>query len=122
MSNELTLSGTMEYADSESADTTLQVAAKLASVSTKLYVQDKMSVTTSEVAIPLGSVSSLGWGFFINRDPTNYIELRVGTGGTKFAKLMPGEFAFFRFGSGITAPYAIANSAACQMEYLICSQ
>jgi len=77
-------------------------------------------IGTSEEAIDLGGLSTLGWAFFINVDPTNFIELRTGTGGTKFAKLQAnGGFALLRLGSGITAPYAIADTAACWMRYAI---
>lgn len=122
MSNEITLNASLAYADDESADLALEIAEALASVTTKKYIKAKQNIGTSEEAIGLGEVTSLGWALFINRDPTNYIELRTGTGATKFAKLRPGKFAFFEFGSGITAPYAIADTAACQMEYLIISQ
>lgn len=97
----------------------LSLPPTLFSITTKLFVYEKMSITTSEVALKLGTLSALGWFIGINRDPTNYIELRVATAGTKFAKLSAGEVALFKFGSGVTAPYAIANTGACQMEYLL---
>ncbi len=121
MANELTLNATLAYADAESADEVLQIADLAATASTLKYVKAKQNIGITEEAIGLGEVSSLGWGLFINRDSTNFIELRTGTGATKFAKLKHGEFAFFRFGSGITAPYAIADTGACQMEYIIVS-
>lgn len=58
---------------------------------------------------------------FINRDSTNFLTLKTGTGGTVMIKIPPGKFALFHFGSGVTAPYAIADTAACQLEYIICS-
>lgn len=120
MANELTLTGSLSYSDSESADLTLDLS-KIASVTTKIFVWNKQNIGITEEAINLGEVSSLGWAIFVNRDATNFIELRTGTGATKFAKLKAGEFCVFRFGSGITAPYAIADTAACQMEYIIIS-
>lgn len=66
-----------------------------------------------------GGIATLGYGIFVNRDATNYIELMTAVSGTKIAKLFPGEVAMFRFGSGVTAPAAIANSTACLLEYLI---
>lgn len=121
MSNEITLNASLAYADSESADELLRIVDKLANISTKKYVKAKQSIGTSEEAIGLGEVTSLGWALFVNRDSTNFISLKTATGGTIFAKLLAGEFAMFRFGSGVTAPYAIADTAACQMEYLILS-
>jgi hypothetical protein len=121
MANELTLNAMIAYSDAEDADEVLQVADLAATASTLKYVKAKQAIGITEEAIGLGEVTSLGWGLFINRDSTNFIELRVGTGSTKFAKLKAGEFAFFRFGSGVTAPYAIADTSPCQMEYIIVS-
>ena len=119
MSNELTLSGTIQYADSQSADEALSIAQIYADVGTKKYIKAKQSIGTTEEAIVLGEVTAPGWAIFINRDTTNYLELRVATGGAKFAKLLHGEFTAVRLGSGAQVPFAIANNAACIMEYLI---
>jgi hypothetical protein len=83
-----------------------------------------MLVTSSEMAIPLGSVTALGWAIFVNRDPTNYVDIRVGTGTSKFARLPAGgNFpAVFYFGPDVTAPYIIANVASCYVDYFIASQ
>ncbi len=121
MADELTLNATLNYSDDEDADETLQAAEVLATVSAKKYVKSKQNIGTSEEAIGLGELASLGWALFINRDTVNFLEIRVGTGGTKIVKLKAGEFAFFRFGSGITAPFAIADTAAVQLEYIIVS-
>lgn len=122
MADEITIDFTLSYEDSEDTDAFLQLVESLASVTTKRVVRAKQNIGTSEEAIGLGDVSSLGWAAFLNRDATNFIELRVGTGGTKFAKLPPGKGCVLFLGSGITAPYAIADTAACQLDYLICSQ
>lgn len=90
-------------------------------MATKQFIHAKQSIGTSEEAIVLGENTSPGWAFFINRDSTNYVELRVATGGAKFTKLKPGEFCLLRLGSGAQAPFAIADTAACVLEYLICS-
>lgn len=122
MANELTLNASLVYADAESSDVDLALADVLANVGTKKFTKAKQNIGITEEAINLGEVTSLGYALFVNRDPTNYLELRVATGGVKFAKLRPGKFAFFEFGSGITAPFAIADTAPCQLEYLIVSQ
>ena len=122
MANELTLSASLAYEDSEGADEVLAIAEKIASVSTKKYVKAKQNIGTSEEAIGLGEVTSLGFSIFINRDSTNYLELRSGTGAANdIIRINAGEFAMFRWGSDVTAPFAIANTAACQMEYMILS-
>ncbi len=121
MASEITLSAMLDYVDSEDASLGLLVRDLVVSVATKKYVLLKQNIGTSEEALKLGEITSLGWALFINRDATNYVELRVSTGSTKFCKLLAGECALFRFGSGVTAPYAIADTAACQLEYLLVS-
>lgn len=122
MANEITLSGTLSYADSEELDVELAVESFLASVSTKRAFKHKMTVTTAEVAIELGTITSLGWAMFVNRDSTNYLELRSASGAANdLIKIPPGGFAIFYFGSDVTAPYAIADTASCSMVYVICS-
>lgn len=121
MANEITVSGSLAYDDAEGAGFERAISSLQITVSSKKYVAQRMTVTTSEVAIPLGGVSTLGWAYFMNLDPTNFIELRTGTGGTKWCKLRAGHWAILPLGSGITAPYAIADTASCDMEYAIIS-
>lgn len=121
MSNELTLNASLAYSDSEDSDVSLEIADLILSVVTKKFTRFKQNVGTSEEALVLGEVSSLGYIMIVNRDETNYVEIRVSTGSTKFIKLKAGEFAIFRFGSGVTAPYIIADTAACQVDVLLIS-
>lgn len=116
MANEITLNASVAYEDSEDSDESLGIANLLASVASKKYIKHKQNIGTSEEAITLGEATSPGWAMFINRDETNFISLKVATGGAIFAKLKPGEFALLRLGSGAQAPYAIADTAACQLE------
>lgn len=122
MANELTLNASLAYEDAESILAEIGVEDFVLTPTTKWFTRYRVSVATSEQAISLGGVSSLGYAVFINRDTTNFIELRTGTGSTKFAKLKPNNgFAVFHFGTGVTAPYAIADTGACQMDVFICS-
>lgn len=109
----------MAYEDSESASESMTLSDILATVSTKKYIKAKQSIGITEEAIQLGEVTAPGWVLFINRDATNFVELRVATSGAKFAKLKAGEFAFLRLGSGAQVPYAIADTAAVQLEYFL---
>lgn len=120
MANEITLSASLQYADSEDADVTAEISELLATVATKKFIKYKQNISTSEEALTLGEVTSPGWAFFINRDATNFVNLKVATSGAIFAKLLPGEFACLRLGSGAQAPYAIADTSACQLEVLLC--
>lgn len=123
MADEITVAGSLSYIDSENANEAIAPAAFVLSVATKKYTKFKQSIGTSEEAVQLGEITSPGYALFVNRDATNYIELRVGTAGAKFATLKPGGgFAILYLGAGAQAPFAIANTAACQMETLIISQ
>lgn len=120
MANEFTLSGSISYEDSEMDDPEVaSISELIASISTKRFTHAKQSVGTSEEAINLGEVGAPGWFFAVNRDETNYIELKVATGASIFAKLKAGEFCLVRLGSAAQAPFAVANTAACQLEYWV---
>ena len=123
MADEITLTAAIAYEDSEDSDILLALPTDVqVTVSTKKFVHAKQSIGLSEEAIGLGEVTSLGWSIFINRDSANFINLKTGTGGTIIMKIPAGKCAGpFLFGSGITAPFAIADTAACQLEYLIVS-
>jgi hypothetical protein len=124
MADEVTVNGSLEYEDAEDSELSLGLANATFDVSTKKFIHHKMAVGTSEEAIPLGEVTSLGWAIFKNLDDENYLEIRSATGaGNDIIKLPPLSSAGpFHFGSDVSAPFAIANTAACQMEYLIVSQ
>lgn len=82
------------------------------------YIEGVLGVTTSAIAVPLGSVATPGWFWAYNADPTNTIHFRNDSGGADTAMLKPGEFCLFRWDDGAT-PYAIADSATCLMEYVL---
>lgn len=126
MSNEVTMSASVDYEDSENTTGSLSVVDVIKSVSTKRFTRTKQNVGTSEEAINIGDVSAPGYCILVNRDTTNYIEIKTGTGGVIFAKLDPdtngdgtGGFCVLKLGSGAQAPYAIAHTAACQMDVFI---
>ncbi len=118
MANELTCS--LAYSDSEGSDEALTTPEFNANVGTKKYIKAKQAIGITEEAINLGEVTSPGMAYFINRDSTNYVELKVGAAGAIFAKLLPEEsWGPGRLGGGAQAPYAIANASPVQLEYLI---
>lgn len=78
-------------------------------------------VPTSPVAIPLGQVTQPHWSWFFNLDPTNYVNIGEGSTGAYFCTLYPGEFALVPWNSVGNLPYAVANTAAVLLEYLILS-
>lgn len=121
MSQEFTIGASIAYQDDEGSDVLAAVSDLVATISTKKFIHNKIEVGTSEEALPLGEVATLGWAFFKNLDETNYLELRSATGsGNDIIKIGPGLSAGpFHFGSDVTAPYAVANTAPCKLEYWI---
>lgn len=123
MANEILTSGGIVYSDALGQTSNLQSLNVYSTISTTQFVEIAQSITTSPVAINLGPLATLGWCIFKNLDPTNYIEILTGTGGVKFARIYPGKTCGpIYLGSGVTAPFAQANTAVCLMQYLICAQ
>lgn len=81
------------------------------------YVHATQSIATSATAISIGSITTCGWIAIRNKDATNYITIRAGSGGADVIKIKPGETQVFRLATN--TPYAVANSAAVEIEYLL---
>ena len=120
MANELTLSGSITFNDT---DEMASVSALNVSMTGTRFIHMRKSINyAAEEALDLGELSgsSLGWFYAKNLDSTNYLEIRSGTGASNdVIKLKAGEFCLFRWGSDVTAPYALANTASCLLEYRI---
>lgn len=120
MANELTVTASLEFNATGINIPALENVDF--NVSGTEFIHQRQPIGTSEEAINLGSLSgqTLGWAIFKNLDSTNYIEIRSATGdGNDIIKLPPGGVALFHFGSDVTAPYAIANTSECLLEYRI---
>ena len=120
MANEITVSASLAFLKGSAAATLAKAATKF-TVSGAHFSSTVFNVPTTAggTAIPLGSVTAGGWCFIQNNDPTNYVQLLTAVSGTAFMRLMPGEFAAFRIDAGLTAPAALAHTAACDLEYLL---
>jgi hypothetical protein len=123
MADEIKPFAVLRYEDDEGADIALGIADGVTfDITTKKFEWVKHNVGTAEEAMKLGELSALGWCIFINRDDTNYVEIRSGTGASNdIIKVPAGGVALFHWGSDVSAPYVIAPTAACQCEYLILS-
>lgn len=124
MANELTITLKAVLNRSNSSQVTFPDADKQeisVTVTGTKFIMNQQSIGTSEEAIALGEVTTGGYFFAVNRDATNFISLRSGTGATNFAKLKPGECCGFRISSSASAPYAIADTGACLLEYFLLS-
>ncbi len=120
MANEITYTTSLSFfkGNMDSALTATH-ASKSITVNGTRAIKNIQQIGTTAEAIGLAELASLGLMWVKNMDATNYVELLTGTGGVSFAKLKPGEAILFRVGSGITAPYALANTAAVSILYII---
>lgn len=76
-----------------------------------------VSVGTSEEDLSVGDVTTLGWLFLKNLDPTNYVTWGPKSAGAMVAlgRIEPGECACLRLEPGITICWA-ANTAAVKVK------
>jgi len=120
MANEITLSASLSANKPAIMGSAIgrAVTTLLRSMTGTTYMQDSMSVTTAALAVPLGSVTSPHWAYFMNLDTVNYLTLFNGASGAVFLRLLAGDCAFCPLDPSC-APWAQANTAPVQMEYLI---
>jgi hypothetical protein len=75
------------------------------------------NIGTSEEAIVVGDVGTAGYFMAKNLDDTNYVTIRAGAGVADLVKLKAGEVCLFRL--AMNGPYAIADTAACDLEVTV---
>ena len=119
MANELQYTITGEYQKGNSIKSSFGGTKIKKSISGNTKLGGTVSVATSEEAIPIGEVTAAGAFIWVkNLDDTNYIELRTATGASNDAVKVPaGKEVAFYWGSDVSAPYWIANTAACLVEW-----
>lgn len=81
------------------------------------YSKGSQTIGTSEEALELGDVATPGYGIYKNLDSTNFVEIRGATGAVDCVKILAGKCALF-YHSG-SAPFAIADTANVEIEYLL---
>jgi hypothetical protein len=119
MAEELTLGASFTFAKS-GTELSLSVGALKVDVSGNGAIQQRQSVGfAAEEALILGDVTTVGYCIMVNRDATNFVEVRPATGVADLIRLNAGEFAVFRFAATATAPFVIADTAAVEIEYVL---
>lgn len=114
MANELTLSVSAGFAKSSILFN--KSFAGSVTVSGSYPISTAQNIGTSDETLDLGAVATPGYIVLKNRDATNYITL--GEDGTSYpVKLKASEFAILRWNGA--AIHAKANTAACDLEYLL---
>lgn len=76
-------------------------------------------VGTSEEALLIGDITVGGYLYARNLDATNFVEIRPGTGDADLIQLKPGDVCLFRLTPTATAPFVIADTGACRLEYML---
>lgn len=118
MSKEISVSGRLVFDDGKTRVTFNKGVMEIDS-SGKQVVHHVQSIGHSaDEALDKGDLTTLGWAMFYNRDATNYVTIHHGDDGTAVLKLKAGETAGpLRLGTN--TPWALANTAAVELEYLI---
>lgn len=122
MANEIYFTGSLTvYKSTVMAERRGRSVVDLSATMTANFVTEgTVSIATTATAIPLGQITAPGWMAVKNTDATNYVRLMNGSGGAQVVKLLAGEWAFFRWDDTAT-PYAIANTSAVVIDYLLAS-
>ena len=124
MANEITVVASLTYVNAAigvaSASLGINSPGKF-TISGSKFVENIFSVPTTAggTALPIGSVGTLGWALLKNLDTVNFVSILNAVSGTKLLRLNPGEVALFRFDQSVTAPAAIADTAAVLLQYMM---
>jgi hypothetical protein len=81
------------------------------------FLKNRQTVGITAEALEIGDIAVPGMLLFVNKDATNYVEVRDGDSGADVVKVLAGEAALFRLATA--TPYVIANTAACECEYFL---
>lgn len=121
--NDVGVSFLLSYLDSLGITNFLQIQAVTDAIATEQFYHGIQSISNSaDTTINLGAVATPGWFVGVNRDATNYLDLKTAASGTIFAHLKAGLGCLLYLGSGALAPAGRANTAACNLEYLVIAQ
>ena len=119
MADELTLRASLSF-EKGSKDVSLTFSPTTFDVAGGNVLHNVQNVGfAAEEALLIGDITVGGYFIGINRDATNFIEIRPGTGAADLIQLKPGDFCMFRLATTATAPFVLADTAACELEYVI---
>lgn len=116
MASELTISAELDFTKGTVSISKVGSSTKFTVTGTK-YVQAVQSIGVTAEALGLGDIGTPGYIIIFNRDATNFVEIRDGSGGADVVKLKAGEFALFRLATA--TPYLIADTAIVVVEYVL---
>lgn len=86
------------------------------------YVVVRQTIGTSVEALAIGDITSPRWLWVRNLDTTNYVKIRSGSGGSDFLRIEAGQDTpgIIPIEPTMTL-YAIANSAAVTIDFIVLS-
>lgn len=126
MASELSFTATVTFTDPNTGRTkTLQVPERFADTAKTQLISQTVGIT--EEALEMGDIASPTALMVVNLDPTNFVTLKVATGGALVAKLKKdtnedgngGLFLADELASGMQAPFIIADTAPCEVAILV---
>ena len=119
MANELIGSAAFTFQKGDLKELAASFIGAARSVTGSTYFHNAPSIGITEEALALGDITAAkAFYLFYNTDDTNYVEIRSATGASNDVIYLPPKFPTIgHFGTDITAPFAIANTAACVIEY-----
>ncbi len=116
MANELTLSASIKFAKGNRSANMSKSGLQLDVTGTN-YVSKTQVVGTTAEALDKGEMTTPGYVLIKNNDTTNFVEVRDGSGGADVVKIRAGGFALFQLATA--TPFVIADTAACEIEYVL---
>jgi len=114
MANELNVTATLAY-NKNSAQLTAQQQLPV-NVAGNKFLRELESVATSDQALSLSGLGSIGWVLIRNLDTVNFVKIGP-VSGTYPIKLAPGGFFFGQWNAA--AIHALADTAACVLDKTI---
>lgn len=113
MSNELSVTAKLNF--SKGGAKVTKAASVSIDVTGDAFSHEIQSIPTSNTALVEGAaVGTPGYYWIKNLDATNYVT--IGLTASYAIKLLPGEVCLFRAAGAI---FALANTAACLVEYAV---
>lgn len=118
MANELKVTITAEYTPDYGSGFKYSKTFKADVTGDPAHMDNVQTVGTTEEAILLGDVATGGYWIIENLDPTNFVEIRSGTGATDIIRVGAGKAALVHISSDAAAPFAIADTAAVKVRFI----
>ncbi len=121
MAKELTITAAFEFLKSSTSLKLSDEPPFVIDVAGNGAIKYRQSVgfAAEEALLVPAEITVLGYFIGINRDATNFIEIRAATGLQDLIILRPGKLCIFEFAPLCTAPFVQADTADCELEYIL---